>query len=49
MEMQFNYFYGTEAEHFIFFRIPKVLITDPRFKKMSTDSKLLYGEPFQKK
>lgn len=43
MSYNFEYFYGTEAEHFIFFRIPKVLITDSRFKVMSTDSKLLYG------
>ena len=43
MSYNFEYFYGAEAERFIFFRIPKVLITDIRFKSMSTDSKLLYG------
>ena len=41
--MQFEYFYGSEAEQFSFFRIPKVLFTDERFKGMSTDAKVLYG------
>ena len=38
-----EYFYGDEAEQFIYFRIPCQLITDPRFKHLSTDAKLLYG------
>ena len=38
-----DYFYGDEAEQFIYFRIPRQLITNPRFKHMTTDSKLLYG------
>ena len=38
-----NYFYGDEATQFSYFRIPCQLITHPRFKHMSTDSKLLYG------
>ena len=38
-----DYFYGDEAEQFIYFRIPRLLITDPRFKHLSTDAKLLYG------
>ena len=38
-----DYFYGDEAEQFIYFRIPRQLITDPRFKHLSTDAKLLYG------
>lgn len=43
MLLQFDYFYGNEAEQFTFFRIPKVLFRDERFKDMSTDAKLLYG------
>ena len=43
MPLTFEYFYGNEAEQFSFFRIPKVLFTDKRFKDMSTDAKLLYG------
>ena len=38
-----NYFYGDEAMQFTYFRIPCQLITHPRFKHLSTDSKLLYG------
>ena len=38
-----DYFYGDEAEQFVYFRIPRQLITDPRFKSLSTDAKLLYG------
>ena len=38
-----NYFYGDEATQFSYFRIPCQLITHPRFKHLSTDSKLLYG------
>ena len=43
MSLEFDYFYGAEAEQFTFFRIPKVLFKDKRFKDMSTDAKLLYG------
>ena len=38
-----GYFYGDEATQFTYFRIPCQLITHPRFKHLSTDSKLLYG------
>ena len=41
--MQFDYFYGNEAEQFTFYRIPKLLITSPHFKKISDSAKLLYG------
>ena len=38
-----DYFYGDESEEFVFFKIPRQLITDPKFKHVSTDAKLLYG------
>lgn len=38
-----RYFYGDESEQFSYFRIPRLLITSPRFKALSTDAKLLYG------
>ena len=41
--MQFDYFYGSQAEQFSFYRIPKLLFTDPQFKPLSTDAKVLYG------
>ena len=39
----FNYYYGEEAEQFSFYRIPRLLIKDERFKGLSSDAKLLYG------
>lgn len=38
-----NYFKSHEACQFSFYRIPKALFTDPRFKRLSTSAKLLYG------
>ena len=38
-----DYFYGAESEEFIYFKIPRLLITDQKFKHISTDAKLLYG------
>ena len=43
VEINFNYYYGKESEQFSFFRIPKVLYTDPIFKDLSSDAKVLYG------
>lgn len=41
--MDFKYFYGNEAEAYTFYRIPKLLITDPAFKNLTSDAKILYG------
>ena len=41
--IQFEYFYGNEAEQFTFYRIPKILVTSPTFKRVSDSAKLLYG------
>jgi hypothetical protein len=41
--MQYDYFYGAQAEQFSFYRIPKALFTDAQFKDLSTDAKVLYG------
>jgi hypothetical protein len=38
-----KYFYGDEAMQLSYFRIPRQLITHPRFKPLSADAKLLYG------
>lgn len=40
---QYDYFYGTQAEQFSFYRIPKALFTEPTLREMSTDAKVLYG------
>lgn len=42
-KLMLDFFYGREAEQFTFYRLPKVLITDKRFKDISNNSKLLYG------
>ena len=42
-ETHFEYYYGIEAEQFSFYRIPRLLIKDKRFKGLSSDAKLLYG------
>ncbi len=39
----YDYFYGAESEQFSFYRIPKVLFTDERFKSISAEAKILYG------
>ena len=39
----FDYFYGSQSEQFSFFRLPKVIVRDERFKKISSDAKILYG------
>lgn len=41
--IQFDYYYGIEAEQFSFYRVPWLLIKDERFKGLSSDAKLLYG------
>ena len=41
--MTLDYFYGDQAEQFSFYRIPKVLIKDSRFKDISAEAKILYG------
>ncbi len=38
-----NYFYGSESEQFSFYRIPKVLFTDEKFRDISAEAKILYG------
>ena len=39
--MPANYFYGPQAEQFAFYRIPKALFTDPAYRGISTDAKVL--------
>ena len=38
-----NYFTGGQAELFSFYRLPKVLFTDPQFRSISAEAKILYG------
>ena len=38
-----DYFYGEQADLFSFYRLPKALFVDPRFRGISAESKILYG------
>lgn len=38
-----NYYYQNEAEQFTFYRVPKLLFTDKRFRDVSAEAKILYG------
>ena len=37
----FDYFYGQSGEIFSYFRVPKILFRDIKFKDLSTDTKML--------
>lgn len=41
--IKFDYYYGIEADQYTFVKIPRLLIKDLRFKKLSTEAKLLYS------
>ena len=38
-----DYFCGGQAEQFSFYRLPKALFVDPRFRGVSAEAKILYG------
>ena len=41
--MMLDYFYGQSGDLFSYFRIPKALFQDSRFRQLSTDARTLYG------
>ena len=41
--MKFNYFFGSQSESYSFYRIPRLLISAPVFRRLSPSAKLLYG------
>ena len=41
--MEFDFYYGLQSQTFSFYRIPKLLFTDPRFSSLSAEAKTLYG------
>jgi len=43
MPLNLDYYYGSESEQYSFYRIPKILFTDQRYKTVSLESKVLYG------
>ncbi len=41
--LNLNYYYGNEADQYSFYRIPKILLTDRRYKGVLLEAKVLYG------
>lgn len=41
--LNLDYYYGTEADQYSFYRIPKTLLTDPHYKSVSIEAKVLYS------
>ena len=41
--MEFDFYYGLQSQTFSFYRIPKLLFTNPRFSSLSAEAKTLYG------
>ena len=41
--MDFDFYYGMQSQTFSFYRIPKLLFTDPKFSSLSAEAKTLYG------
>lgn len=43
MPLKLDYYYGKQADQYSFYRIPKALFTEERFRTLSTEAKVLYG------
>ena len=41
--MEFNYYYGSQADQFSFIRIPRVILTEEVFSEVSLHAKVLYA------
>ena len=41
--MNFEYYYGTQADQFSFIRIPRILLLDEAFSTLSLSAKVLYS------
>lgn len=39
----FDFFYGKESERYSYITIPKLLLKDEKFKRISAEAKLMYG------
>ena len=41
--MKFDYYYGSQADQFSFIRIPRMLLTEDTFEKLTLQAKILYS------
>lgn len=42
-QVMFDYHYDLEAEQYVYYRLPKILMSDPFFSMLSLEAKVLYG------
>ena len=43
MKLKLRYYYGSEAEQFRYFRVPKLLFSEPAYQPLASEAKLLYS------
>jgi hypothetical protein len=43
LSQPYGYYYGNEADQYTFYRLPKALFTNNRYKNLSDGAKILYG------
>ena len=43
IEVEFDYFYNRDGDRFSYYMLPKIIVTDERFKNLSSDAKILYS------
>lgn len=41
--MEFDYFYNRDKDRFSYYMLSKIIVTDERFKNLSSDAKILYS------
>lgn len=41
--MEFDYFYNRDGDRFSYYMLPKIIVTDEKFKNLSSDAKTLYS------
>ena len=42
-KVEFDYFYNRDGDRFSYYMLTKIIVTDERFKNLSSDAKILYS------
>lgn len=42
-KVEFDYFYNRDGDRFSYYMLAKIIVTDERFKNLSSDAKILYS------
>lgn len=45
--MEFDYFYNRDGDRFSYYMLPKIIVTDERFKNLSSDAKIFVFLPLR--